>query len=148
MKIALDSNFLLYAEGIDDLARELATEQVLERRASNTFVIPVQCLGELFRVLVGKAKWTRGAAQRSVRTWRATYGLLDTTSEAFEDALALAVDHRFSIWDSVVVAVSANAGCNLLLSEDMQDGFAWGGLTILNPFAASPHPLLRSVLGG
>ena len=54
--------------------------------------------------------------------------------------------HRFSIWDCVIVAVSANAGCDLLLSEDMQDGFAWGGLTIVNPFAASPHPLLRSLL--
>jgi hypothetical protein len=36
----------------------------------------------------------------------------------------------------------------LLLSEDLQDGFTWGGVTVANPFAARRHALLESLLGG
>ena len=46
-----------------------------------------------------------------------------------------------------MVAVAAEVGCRLLLSEDMQDGFSWRGVTVVNPFAATRHPLLGAVLG-
>ena len=62
------------------------------------------------------------------------------------DAINLAVDHRLNIWDSVMISVASEAGCRLLLSEDMQDGFAWRGLTVVNPFAVPQHPLLASLL--
>ena len=58
----------------------------------------------------------------------------------------LAADHGVSTWDAVILAVSADAGCRLLLSEDMHDGFTWRGVTVTNPFAERCHPLLLSVL--
>ena len=45
-----------------------------------------------------------------------------------------------------MIAVAAENGCQLLLSEDVQDGFIWSGLTVANPFSAVPHPLLTAVL--
>ena len=41
-------------------------------------------------------------------------------------------------------AVAADAGCRLLLSEDLQDGFTWRGVTVVDPFADKPHPLLAA----
>jgi predicted nucleic acid-binding protein len=58
----------------------------------------------------------------------------------------LVADHQFAIWDAVILASASEAGCRLLLSEDMQDGFTWGGVTIANPFAPEPHKLLRGLL--
>ena len=60
-------------------------------------------------------------------------------------ATDLAALHQISIWDSVILAAAADAGCRLLLSEDMQDGFTWNGVTIANPFASSLHPLLAAM---
>ena len=37
-------------------------------------------------------------------------------------------------------------GFRLLLSEDLQDGFTWRGVTVANPFAAQQHPLWASLL--
>ncbi|TIP50920.1 MAG: PIN domain-containing protein, partial [Mesorhizobium sp.] len=37
--------------------------------------------------------------------------------------------------------------CRLLLSEDLQDGFTWGGVTVVNPFASPRHALLDALLG-
>ena len=34
------------------------------------------------------------------------------------------------------VAAAAQEGCSLLLTEDLQDGFTWRGVTLRNPFAA------------
>jgi len=58
----------------------------------------------------------------------------------------LAAEHGLSIWDSVILAASAEAGCRLLLSEDLQDGFTWRGVTVTNPFSANVHPLLKAAL--
>ncbi len=61
-------------------------------------------------------------------------------------AAELATAHHVSIWDAVIVASAAEARCRLLLSEDLQDGFTWGGLTVANPFLSSRHPLLDALL--
>jgi predicted nucleic acid-binding protein len=49
-------------------------------------------------------------------------------------AQVLASDHGLSFYDALIVAAALEAGCDTLLSEDMQHGRAFGGLTILNPF--------------
>jgi hypothetical protein len=33
------------------------------------------------------------------------------------------------------------------LSEDLQHGFTWGGVTIVNPFVSPRHELLDDLLG-
>lgn len=63
------------------------------------------------------------------------------------NAADLATDHTLRIWDAVVLAASAEAGCRLLLSEDhLQEGFTWRGVTVTNPFTGSPHALLSALL--
>jgi predicted nucleic acid-binding protein len=63
-------------------------------------------------------------------------------------AMDLAADHDLSIWDAVILAASTDVGCRLVLSEDLQDGFAWRGLTVANPFAGKAHPLLMVIVQG
>jgi predicted nucleic acid-binding protein len=56
------------------------------------------------------------------------------------------VTHSLSFWDAVILSAAAGAECHLLLSPDMQDGFVWQGVTIVNPFAHTRHPLLQAIL--
>ncbi|HSS69112.1 MAG TPA: PIN domain-containing protein [Casimicrobiaceae bacterium] len=42
--------------------------------------------------------------------------------------------YRLSWWDSLIVAAAQLQGCALLLSEDLQDGGDYGGVTVRNPF--------------
>ena len=60
------------------------------------------------------------------------------------NAMDLASDHDLTIWESVVLAASAEAECRLLLSEDLQEGFTWRGVTMINPWAPKLHPLLAA----
>jgi hypothetical protein len=34
----------------------------------------------------------------------------------------------------------------MLLSEDLRDGFSWNGVTVVNPFAKTPSPLVKQLL--
>jgi predicted nucleic acid-binding protein len=109
-------------------------------------VLPVQVLGELSNVLIRKAGRSRHDARDSVLAWRDTFPLVETSPEVMLAAADLATDHRLGIWDAVVVAATSKVGCRVLLSEDLQEGFTWGGVTVVNPFASGRHPLLRALL--
>jgi len=72
--------------------------------------------------------------------------MVETSATVMISATDLASDQGLTIWDSVVLAASAEAGCRLLLSEDLQEGFTWRGVTVTNPFAVTLHPVLAAVL--
>jgi predicted nucleic acid-binding protein len=145
--LALDTNVLVYAEGVNDPGRRLNAEMLVGRLPLSGTVIPVQVLGELFRVLTRKARWPAADARAAVLSWQDSFFVQPTTSAVLAAAMDLAADHGFASWDAVVVAAAAEAGCRLLLSEDMHEGFTWRGVTIINPFAPVPHPLLTATLG-
>ena len=61
--------------------------------------------------------------------------VLPDAEEAFALASALRTNHRFSYWDSLIVAAALDAGCDTLYSEDMQHGqVVEGRLRLVNPF--------------
>jgi predicted nucleic acid-binding protein len=145
VRVALDTNILAYAEGVNGLAMKNAALETLDRLPQGSTALPVQVLGELYRLLVGKAGRSPKDARAAVLHWRNAFPLIATSAEVLVDALDLAVN-QFSIWDAVIVCAAAEGDCRLLLSEDMQNGFVWKGLTIVNPFARPGHPLLDALL--
>jgi predicted nucleic acid-binding protein len=146
MRVGIDTNILVYAEGANGAGMQERTLEFLARLSTASVVLPVQVLGELFSVLVKKGKQKPATARQAVLNWRDAYSLADTSLEVLLQAADLASDHGLSIWDAVVISAAAEAGCRLLLSEDLQDGFTWRGITVTNPFARTPHPLLTALL--
>jgi predicted nucleic acid-binding protein len=146
MRAALDTNLLAYAEGVGDRDRVLATRALLQRLVGADLVIPVQCLGELFRVLTGKAGRCTQDAQRAVLSWMDGYELIETTAPAWSGAMDLCVAHQLSCWDALVLNAAAEGGARLLLTEDLNPGFSWRGVRVVNPLAASTDPLLVLLL--
>jgi predicted nucleic acid-binding protein len=95
----------------------------------------VQVLNELVSVLRSKQK----------RSWEDIALVLDDVENALDPALpltsamtrtalALARDHTLQFYDALTVAAALEAGCDTLVSEDLQHGRSLSGLTIVNPF--------------
>ena len=142
----MDTNVLACAEGTNgDVMRDKALK-LIQRLPPGTIVLLAETLGELFNVLVRKAKRRPGRARAAVLSWRDAYAVVETSAAVLVDATDLACDHGLSIWDSVVLAASAEAECRLLLSEDLQEGFTWRGVTVTNPFAPTLHRMLAALL--
>ncbi len=144
--VALDTNVLAYAEGVGDDVRRRMVVALLSRLPEAAVVLPVQVLGELFRVLVGKLRQPAGQARESVLRWSDVYTVRDSSWAAMQSAFDLSAAHGLSIWDSLILSVAAEQHCRILLSEDLQEGFTWRGTTVVNPFSQPMHELLAGVL--
>jgi len=146
MRVALDTNILAYAEGVNGSAMKRKALEIVEKLPEGAALLPVQTLGELFNLLVRKARRTPAQARKAILSWRDAFPLVETSAEVMLGAADLATDHRMGIWDAVILSASAEAGCRLLLSEDLQDGFTWKGVTVTNPFSTRRHELLTALL--
>ena len=56
------------------------------------------------------------------------------TADIHSKAVKLARDGALSFYDALIVAATVDAGCRILLTEDLQHGRKFGGVTIQNPF--------------
>lgn len=146
MHVALDTNVLAYASGLNDFERKRIANAVLKKLPPESTFIPVQALGESFHVLLTKAGLSGVSAKTIVLKWWDQYSVLETSAAVLLAAMELSADHRLRIWDAIMIAAAASAGCRVLLSEDLQDGFTWNGVTVVNPFAKSPNDLLTEAL--
>jgi len=146
VKIGFDTDILIYAQGINGPFRRKAASILIGRVAAMDTVIAVQVLGEVFNVLVRKARWAPSDAKAAVEYWQSVSSSVATTPELMTAAVSLAARSRLFIWDAVILAAAAQAKCNVLISEDLQDGFVWQGVTVCNPFASTPHPLIAGLV--
>jgi predicted nucleic acid-binding protein len=138
VRVALDTNLLAYAEGVNGDDRKATAASVLTGLAADEIVVPAQALAELFTVLTRKARWPAAKARAAVLTWHDACHVADTTASVLLEAMDLAAMHQYLLWDAIMLATAAQTGCRFLLSEDMQDGFIWRGVEIRNPFSLRP----------
>lgn len=130
MSVFLDTNILVYAQ---QTGAKAAISQGLIAKGG---AISVQVLNELANVL----------RKKQGRSWGDIALVLDDIDNALDPALpltpatsrvalGLARDHTLAFYDALIIASAIEAGCDTLLTEDMQDGRTIGGLTIVNPFS-------------
>jgi predicted nucleic acid-binding protein len=126
----LDTNILIYAFALNDPRSEQA-ESLLAAGG----VISMQVLNEFVNVSRRKLarEWLEIEDALSIlRT------ILDPpiplTIEVHEGAIGLSRDHGFAFYDSLIVSAAIRGGCQILYTEDMQDGQTVQGVTFRNPF--------------
>ena len=129
-----DTNVLVYADDKAALEKQRrAIELVAEHRRAKTGVLSLQVLQEYFVTVTRKLKVDAKIARRKVEL----LAEFDVVVPDLDDILA-AIDlhrlHAFSFWDAMVVRTAKEAGCTVLLSEDIQSGLAIDGVRIVNPF--------------
>ncbi len=146
MRLALDTNILAYAEGANGAASRKSAIAILEKLPQASTFIPVQALGELFAVLVRKTGRSPEKARLAILGWQDAFPLIETSPAVLMSAAELASHHQMGIWDAIILSGAAAAGCRILLTEDLQSGFTWNQITVVNPFAKTKHDLLRGLL--
>lgn len=146
MRVALDTNILAYAEGVNGSAKKRTALELVQKLPEGAVFLSVQALAELFQLLIRKAGRTPAKAREAILSWGDSFPLIETSPEVLFAAADLANDHKLSIWDALILSATAEAGCRLLLSEDLQDGFTWKGVTVTNPFSSPMNELLAALL--
>jgi predicted nucleic acid-binding protein len=148
MRVAFDTNVLLYAEGADEPVKAAKAQATITRFAGDRMHLPSQVVLEGARALRMKLRMQGSQARLIVEQWRTAATIVLPNAATLDNALMLSFDHGIQIFDAIILATAAQAECPLLLSEDFQDGFVWRGVTVANPFADKLHPLLESAIEG
>jgi predicted nucleic acid-binding protein len=130
-----DTNILVYTDDMDAPAkadRALALWQ--EHRSGGLAVISIQVLQEYFWATTRKLGVDPVVATEKLMLF-AKADVMNPMAEDVVSAARLAVEHRLSFWDAMIVQMAMQAECEILFSEDMQAGRRFAGVEIVNPMA-------------
>jgi len=125
-----DTNVLVYLASGDTAKADRAEALVATGGA-----ISVQVLNECANVARRKMRLSWSETREMLGAFTDLLTVYPLTIETHQAGLELASRHGLSVYDAMIVASAADAGCDTLWSEDMQDGMMiHEGLRVLNPF--------------
>lgn len=132
----LDTNILIYATSLspDHAARRSVARAWVGR---GDWGVSTQVLMAFY----AQARQPRhglapAAAEAFVERIAARRPVLPVDSALVLDALALRHRHPLSHWDAAILCAARRLGAATVVSEDMEHGRDYGGVTVLNPFVA------------
>lgn len=135
--VTLDTNILVYALDTRDPAKHYMAIDLVAAAASVRSKVGLQALGELYVVATRKLRLPANIVHERVGNLLTAFETFSPTRTALRHASALAASGRYFFWDAVLLASAEEAGCTLILSEDMADGAKLGRITIHHPFASN-----------
>jgi predicted nucleic acid-binding protein len=146
VRVSFDSNVLVYAADRQAGERNPLAMDILHRAAHADCVLMLQSLGEFFHAATRKMKLAPHDVEVFVEDWRAVFPVHAASEHCLAPAIRLVKRHGFSFWDAMLWVAAREAGCRLLLSEDLHDGLTLDGVTCINPFAARNQTLVDATL--
>ena len=136
-KVTLDTNILIYAIDSSEGAKHLLASKILLRAATSRQPLMLQSLSEFSAVVRKKRLMSLATLKKIIDYHRSTFEIEPPVVEDLLDALQANEDHKLPIWDALFWATARRSGCQIIFSEDFQDGRELGGVRFVNPFKLS-----------
>ncbi len=133
-RLFLDTNILVYADDAAAGKKQGIAQGVLEdavKRGVATF--STQVLQEYFVIATRKLHLEAAAARRRIELL-STLDVVEIDTPTILNAIDLHRLHAIAFWDALIVQSAAVGGCARLVTEDLQHGRAYAGVTVENPF--------------
>ncbi len=131
-----DTNVLVYLFDADSPDKQVRARDALsERLEGGTVAVSTQVLQEFFVTVTRKLARPMGADEAESALLR----LMELAVVPVDPDLILAAAvssrrDRISFWDALILSAAAVAGCEEVLSEDLQHGRSFGRVRVVNPF--------------
>jgi predicted nucleic acid-binding protein len=135
LRTFVDTNVLVYAVDEDEPVRHDRARELLDEVDPGTLVVSAQVLGEFYVTATRKLTRPLTAADAARRVAQfATLTVVPLDTRLVATAIDLSTTAQISYWDALILAAAASAGCERVLTEDLQDGQTIAGVRIENPF--------------
>ncbi len=125
----IDSNVILYLLS-DDAGKADKAESIVAAGG----IISVQVLNEITSICHKKLKMDWVEIEAVLDAIKANLDIVPLTEKTHTLAVQICQRYQLSFYDAHICAAAIDAGANLLLSEDMQDGMLFDEMAIRNPF--------------
>src|SRR5260221_8447013 len=107
MRVGLDTNVLVYAEGVNDAARKETIVRLLRRLPPENVHLPVQAVAELFHIFVTKAAVFPPLSKDTARRLCAPQSLADHTRGNPLQVTDGATPHPLRLYDAIFTSGAA-----------------------------------------
>lgn len=132
-KVFIDTNVLIYGYSEDEPDKR---QRAIDCVRSGEAWISTQVLNETINVLKRKFSLSYSQIRDAVQELSEGFPIVLVSVNTIEMALNLAERYQYSYFDSLILASALEAGCQILYSEDLQDGQRIENqLMIINPFS-------------
>ncbi len=133
-KVFIDTNIWLYAliESDEHIENHHKAKQCIAN--AENIIISTQVVNEICVNLLRKGKKDMPYIAKFIPEFTSAYQTLAQITEDLITASIIRADYPISYWDSLMIASALRADCQILFSEDMQDGlYVYKRLQIQNP---------------
>ncbi len=136
-KYFIDTNVFVYS--FDDrqpIKKERALALIQEALKTNTGMISTQVIQEFLNVATQKfaVPLKIDDARAYLRLVMNPLCQIYPNLTLYEGCLELQAETRYSFYDSLILAAALQGGCDVLYSEDLQEGQEVRGVKIINPY--------------
>jgi len=133
-RIFLDTNIIIYAYSNDEPKKQEVANTILEEYGSQ-ILISTQVINELSNTFFRKFKLKAQAVEDVVLELNSNFSIVNFNLQTQLKAIKIKEIYQLQFYDSMILATALENGCNIIYSEDMQNGqIIENQLTILNPF--------------
>ena len=148
-RFTLDTNILVYSVDNAAGAKHRLAIEIVDRAAECDCFLTLQALSEFYAAVTRKSIVPPPDAAAQASDWLEIFPCTAASASAVRTALMDAAAGRAAYWDALLIATAREAGCIVILTEDLGDGTNLGGLAIHNPFASRGQlsQTARKVLG-
>jgi len=130
-RIALDSNILIYNHSLDQKDKRSIARDFFNENP----VVSSQVISEYLNVMKRNFKMQKQELMHICSLWLEKCSIQPVIFSTIKLAQNLVNKYDFQIFDGIIVAATLEADCDILYSEDMQDGqVIENKLKIKNPF--------------
>jgi predicted nucleic acid-binding protein len=137
MKVFIDTNILVYAQDNFDEKKTKKARTLIEQLTENKQgVISTQVVQEFSNVLIKKSAGKLDISLLPNILDDMLFPLLSHTPDGsfYKRAINTYSKYSLSFYDALIVQAAIDLKCELIYSEDMQNGAHYDGVTIANPF--------------
>lgn len=134
MSLFVDTNVVVYAFDSADPTRQRIAIELLE--GGERLVVSTQVLLETWWVLTRRLAEPLDETQATDVIGRlCELPVVSTDPQLVKQAIDTSRRFDIAIWDALIIEAARAAGCKRVLSEDLQTGQDFDGVTVENPFA-------------
>jgi len=133
-RLTLDTNILIYAIDRDAKDKHERAISIVDQAVYLDCVLTLQSLCEFYAAASRKKYAKHEEITLFIKELMDIFPIITSSSSTLSLTLKTVEGHDLSFWDAMLWATAKENHCTLIISEDFQDNFILGGVTIKNPF--------------
>ncbi len=133
-KIFIDTNIIIYANDSKDRRKQTISLALIKNlMLDGNGVISTQVLQEYAHVAIKKLGQDHSVIMRQI-TLLGNLETVSVTADIVKRSVELQKLYQINFWDAGIIASAEMAGCDSIMTEDLNTGQMYSGIRAINPF--------------